>query len=542
MVKSIGSITYEMKGEVRRSNFMMHPTTNINVDDEGRSNFSSVDLSASAYSRKKNEELKCLFGNKQRHVSEIVQSMNERGIGRVSLLATQVDPLLLRRTSSSPRSIAGDALGDRHGSDSNVGKENMVMIDRVEECKDSAAEVVVDDDVKHEDLVSPTSITGMENYLQQSLHDTVTEMSSSIPSLSDRKNAIIVDTAPTFDHTSVISVDKKVVEAKAAKGERQKSSEKLRMTVDDEVTSLTAALTRIHSVMESKILGSDDKMDECRTLAKQIEDALVEKQEFLNTKKMTPKRTILSSLTISSGQAVMNKKMNSANNTFDDDNVAIPFQEKVSPIKRELPDVENYRKQSPDARRVSPAIVEESYNYPSIEEDDDVVESAYLSVIEVLHLSEQDNSSIYNSSTHNGKELDVSVWSFSAVGRDYDKNTSIDVGNITNIADCDTSNDSLTDADQKARCIWKESPQKSFNSFESDDAVITRIESEPQRMFTVIEPDDIEAETGPNSSNIVVEELPLRQTYERHGLRQEGNNIDTVVQQKASTKCACVIM
>lgn len=511
---------------------MMHPTTSINVDDVGRSNFSSVDLSASAYSRKKNEELKCLFGNKQRHVSEIVQSMNERGIGRVSLLATQVDPLLPRRTSSSPRSIAGDALGDRHGSDSSVGKENMVMIDKVEECKDSAAGVVVDDDGKHDDLVSPTSITGMENYLQQSFHDTVTEMSSSIPSLSDRKNAIIIDTAPTFDHTSVISVGKKVVEA----------NDKLRMTVDDEVTSLTAALTRIHSVMESKILGSDDKMDECRTLAKQIEDALVQKQEFLNTIKTTPKRTILSSLTISSGQAVMNKKIDSANNTFDDDNVAIPFQEKVSPIKRELHDVENYRKQSPDAR-VSPAIVEESYNYPSIEEDDDVVESAYLSVIEVLHLSEQDNSSINNSSTqHNGKELDVSVWSFSAVGRDYDKNTSIDVGNITNIADCDTSNDSLTDADQKARCIWKESPQKSFNSFESDDAVITRIESEPQRMFTVIEPDDIEAETEPNSSNIVVEELPLRQTYERNGLRQEGNNIDTVVQPKASTKCACVIM
>ena len=87
-----------------------------------------------------------------------------------------------------------------------------------------------------------------------------------------------------------------------------------------------------------------------------------------------------------------------------------------------------------------------------------------------------------------------------------------------------------------------ESPQKSFNSFESDDAVITRIESEPQRMFTVIEPDDIEAETEPNSSNIVVEELPLRQAYGRNGLRQEGNNIDTVVQPKASTKCACVIM
>jgi uncharacterized protein YycO len=462
--------------------------------------------------------------------------MNERGIGRVSLLATQVDPLLPRRTSSSPRSIAGDTLGDRHGSDSSVGKENiMVMIDRVEECKDSAAGVVVDDDVKHEDLVSPTSITGMENYLQQSFHDTVTEMSSTIPSLSDRKNAIIIDTAPTFDHASVVSVDKKVVEAKTA-GERQKSSEKLKMTVDDEVTSLTAALTRIHSVMESKILGSDDKMDECRTLAKQIEDALVEKQEFLNTIKTTPKRTILSSLTISSGQAVMNKKMDSANKTYDDDNVAIPFQEKVSPIKRELPDVENYRKQSPDAR-VSPAIIEESYNNPSIEEDDDVVESAYLSVIEVLHLSEQDNSSINNSSTHNGKELDVSVWSFSAVGRDYDKNTSIDVGNITNIADCDTSNDSLTDADQKARCIWKESPQKSFNSFESDDAVITRIESEPH------EPAEVELEVGPNSSNIVVEELPLRQAYvERHALRQEGNNIDTVVQPKASTKCACVIM
>lgn len=69
------------------------------------------------------------------------------------------------------------------------------------------------------------------------------------------------------------------------------------------------------------------------------------------------------------GQAVMNKKVNSANKAYDDDNVAISFQ-KVPPIKKELPDVEKHRKHSPDAR-VSHAIVEESSNYPSIKEDDD---------------------------------------------------------------------------------------------------------------------------------------------------------------------------
>jgi hypothetical protein len=99
-------------------------------DDGGH--FANVDLSASAYSRKKNDELRCLFGNKQRNVSEIVQSFNERGIGHVSLLATQVDPLLPRR-SSLERSVARDVLGDRHGSDS-VGVD-VITTDKLEECE-----------------------------------------------------------------------------------------------------------------------------------------------------------------------------------------------------------------------------------------------------------------------------------------------------------------------------------------------------------------------------------------------------------------------
>jgi hypothetical protein len=340
------------------------------------------------------------------------------------------------------------------------------------------------------------------------------------------------------------------VDAKAAKGENQKSSphnirtssnvEKLRTTVEDEVTSLTAALTRIHSVMESKILGNDDKMDECKTLVKQIEDALVEKQEILNTINTTQRRKIPSSLTVSSGE-MMNKELNPATKTYVDDNIAIPFQKNVSLIKKGGFGVENSRGDSSDAPE-SPTIVDKSYNYPSIEEDDDVVESAYLSVIEVLHSSGQDSSN--KSVNHHSEELDVSVWSFSAVGKDYDKNASIEIGNTTNIADFDTSDDILTDAEQDVhRCIWKESPQKSLNSFQSDDAVITRIESEPQRMFTVIEPTDVEAEAGPISSNIVVEKFPPRQTsVERHGLRQKGNHIDTIVQPNASTKCGCVIM
>jgi hypothetical protein len=292
--------------------------------------------------------------------------------------------------------------------------------------------------------------------------------------------------------------------------------------------------------MESKILGNDDKMDECKTLVKQIEDALVEKQEILNTINTTQRRKI-PSITISSGEVMMNKEMNPATKTYVDDNIAIPFQKNVSLIEKGDFDVENRHGDSSDAPE-SPTNVDKSYNYPSIEEDDNVVESAYLNVIEVLHSSGQDSSN--KSVNHHSEELDVSVWSFSAVGKDYDKNASIEIGNTTNIADFDTSDDILTDAEQDVhRCIWKESPQKSLNSFQSDDAVITRIESEPQRMFTVIEPTDVEAEAGPISSNIVVGKLPPRQTsVERHGIRQKGNNIDPIVQPNASTKCGCVIM
>ena len=52
-----------------------------------------VDFSAKSYSRKKSLELKTTFSQKQRHVSEIIKLMNDKGVGGIDLKGVNVEAL-----------------------------------------------------------------------------------------------------------------------------------------------------------------------------------------------------------------------------------------------------------------------------------------------------------------------------------------------------------------------------------------------------------------------------------------------------------------
>ena len=89
--------------------------THNNVRSDAPSNHMNVDLSAKSYSTKKQNELKTIFAssNNTRHVSEIIASMNERGIGGINLKGTvQVEAFIRKQAKekgleeSSPEFIA----------------------------------------------------------------------------------------------------------------------------------------------------------------------------------------------------------------------------------------------------------------------------------------------------------------------------------------------------------------------------------------------------------------------------------------------------
>ena len=65
------------------------PTSSSDEND----NKLEVDSSAKSYSRKKSLELKTTFSQKQRHVSEIIKLMNDKGVGGIDLKGVNVEAL-----------------------------------------------------------------------------------------------------------------------------------------------------------------------------------------------------------------------------------------------------------------------------------------------------------------------------------------------------------------------------------------------------------------------------------------------------------------
>ena len=65
------------------------PTSSSDEND----NKLEVDFSAKSYSRKKSLELKTTFSQKQRHVSEIIKLMNDKGVGGIDLKGVNVEAL-----------------------------------------------------------------------------------------------------------------------------------------------------------------------------------------------------------------------------------------------------------------------------------------------------------------------------------------------------------------------------------------------------------------------------------------------------------------
>ena len=93
---------------------------------EGCGNFATVvNLAASSYLSKKSDELRSILSKKQRHVSEIIRSMNARGIGQVILTNVRADafgkPAASPTGSNSWEWSSGGEIelvgGDRRGDD-----------------------------------------------------------------------------------------------------------------------------------------------------------------------------------------------------------------------------------------------------------------------------------------------------------------------------------------------------------------------------------------------------------------------------------------
>ena len=317
---------------------------------EGSGNFAKVvDLAASSYSSKKSDELRSILSKKQRHVSEIIRSMNARGIGQVILTNVRADAF--GQPAASPtgsnswewssggemESVGGDRRGDDgdaeigrcedavvgggggeaeagHGADapaaaagdSGDGPEKREVPLRRQGWGGSTGDVSA--------FSSPTSVASMENCTVRAFRtargaptdEGDAGSTSTMPTSADRAadgasvgsrramcdklEEVLVVRAPAGGHAEAegrtstrrnIDTDKKMEEEKKA--------------IEDEISTLKAALARLNSLMECKAAGGEAKLAECRSLAEQMEATIAEKKERLDkiktqntARRMTP--------------------------------------------------------------------------------------------------------------------------------------------------------------------------------------------------------------------------------------------------------------
>ena len=307
---------------------------------EGSGNFATVvDLAASSYSSKKSDELRSILSKKQRHVSEIIRSMNARGIGQVILTNVRADAF--GKPAASPtgsnswgwssggemESVGGDRRGDDgdaeigrcedavvgggggegeagHGADapaaaagdSGDGPEKREVPLRRQGWGGSTGDVSA--------FASPTSVASMENYTVRAFRTARGERgaptnegdagsSSTMPTSADRA----ADYASVGSRRAMCDKLEEVLFVRApagghaeAEGQRstrrnvdtEKKMEEEKKAIEDEISTLKAALARLNSLMECKAAGGEAKLAECRSLAEQMEATVAEKKERLD--------------------------------------------------------------------------------------------------------------------------------------------------------------------------------------------------------------------------------------------------------------------
>lgn len=307
---------------------------------EGSGNFATVvDLAASSHSSKKSDELRSILSKKQRHVSEIIRSMNARGIGQVILTNVRADAF--GKPAASPtgsnswewssggemESVGGDRRGDDgdaeigrcedavvgggggegeagHGADapaaaagdSGDGPEKREVPLRRQGWGGSTGDVSA--------FASPTSVASMENYTVRAFRTARGERgaptnegdagsSSTMPTSADRA----ADYASVGSRRAMCDKLEEVLFVRApagghaeAEGQRstrrnvdtEKKMEEEKKAIEDEISTLKAALARLNSLMECKAAGGEAKLAECRSLAEQMEATVAEKKERLD--------------------------------------------------------------------------------------------------------------------------------------------------------------------------------------------------------------------------------------------------------------------
>ncbi len=268
-------------------------------------------------------------------------------------------------------------------------------------------------------LASPTSVASMENYTERAfrmargaLRGAPTDegdarSSSKMPTSADRA-ATDASAGPSLAMCDSFE-DVLVVGASAGHAEGReftrrhldtaKKMEEERKEVEDEISSLKAALMRLHSVMEAKVSGGEAKLAECRSLAKQMEATVAEKDEWLDEVKAqnTVRGTTPPTPTVCLRRKTKNKSNWSINANGNSVSIvgklvnAVSLSEIVSSNESNATfDLVDKRKDlaasaSQDPPSVAAVQVRPS---PSSLEADDVRESTYN---EVLHRHEQDD-------------------------------------------------------------------------------------------------------------------------------------------------------
>ncbi len=297
---------------------------------EGSGNFATVvDLAASSYSSKKSDELRSILSKKQRHVSEIIRSMNARGIGQVILTNVRADAF--GQPAASPtgsnswewssggemESVGGDCRGGDDG-DAEIGRcEDAVVGGGGDEGEaghgaDAPAAAAGDSGDGPEKrevplrrrgwggstgdvsaFASPTSVASMESCTGAPTDEGDAGSSSTMPTWADRA----ADDASVGSRRAMCDKLEEVLVVRApagghaeAEGRRStrrnvdtdKKMEEERKAIEDEISTLKAALARLHSLMECKAAGGEAKLAECRSLAEQMEATVAEKKERLD--------------------------------------------------------------------------------------------------------------------------------------------------------------------------------------------------------------------------------------------------------------------
>ena len=305
---------------------------------EGSGNFANVaDLAASSHSSKKSDELRSIISKKQRHVSEIIRSMNARGIGQVILTNVRADAF--GQPAASPtgsnswewrsggemESVGGERRGDDGGAEIGRGEDAVVGgggeggAGHGADAPAAAAGDSGDGSEKREiplrrqgwggstgdvsAVVSPTSVASMENCTARAFRTARGVLHGAPDDAGDAGSSSTMPTSAgrAADDASVRSrramrdkLEEVLVVGAPAGGlsggrkstrrhvDTDKKMEGERKSIEDEISTLKAALARLHSVMECKAAGGEAKLAECRSLAKQMEATVAEKKERLD--------------------------------------------------------------------------------------------------------------------------------------------------------------------------------------------------------------------------------------------------------------------